>query len=376
VEIKNDFQARYIAATLNRRYATGKLEKLIPVFLRSGLEVYTNKGVASIIEKIQARNFGVIPSNIDVFTWYNFIYHECILPYQKTMFHTADIRGITFEGFYGGVNFAKKTEMARYITKNDHIKAKHAAEFVVECVSKGNNLIQRLSEIYEEIIVDEVQDLAGEDLDFIEQLMDSSIRVTLIGDSRQATFTTHASTRYKKFKGINIVKYFEELKKGSIIDIIEWNECRRSNKAICSFADRIFPTLPAATSAMDIQTGHDGVFIIQESDLEFYISFLASQKTGLQFLKYDAKTKTAYRTLNFGECKGLTFDRTIIFTNNPLTNFIENFTCDAPAKYYVGLTRARYSVAIIVKALPHSTVYKDTELEFDDKRITIKEYTC
>lgn len=40
MQITNDFQARYAAALLSKRHAVGKLEKLIPVFLRSGLEVY------------------------------------------------------------------------------------------------------------------------------------------------------------------------------------------------------------------------------------------------------------------------------------------------------------------------------------------------
>lgn len=43
MQITNDFQARYAAATLSRRHAMGKLEKLIPVFLRSGLEVYPHQ---------------------------------------------------------------------------------------------------------------------------------------------------------------------------------------------------------------------------------------------------------------------------------------------------------------------------------------------
>lgn len=43
MQITNDFQARYAAALLSKRHAVGKLEKLIPVFLRSGLEVYPHQ---------------------------------------------------------------------------------------------------------------------------------------------------------------------------------------------------------------------------------------------------------------------------------------------------------------------------------------------
>jgi hypothetical protein len=43
VQITNDIQARYAAAQLSKPYETGKLEKLLSVFLRSGLEVYLHQ---------------------------------------------------------------------------------------------------------------------------------------------------------------------------------------------------------------------------------------------------------------------------------------------------------------------------------------------
>lgn len=292
------------------------------------------------------------------------------------MFEEADIKGISFEREQGKFNPFGRDDIKRYITKNDNIKSKEISNFIVECIDKDNDnlLIRRLEEIYEEIIIDEAQDLAGNDLDFVSSLMDSSIKITLAGDIRQATFVTHNSSRLKKYKKINVIDFYKDLEKEDKLQIIELNDCWRSNASICEFADLLFPDLTKANSLMKEITGHDGVFIILKSDLEKYFNFLANIGGKTQALKYDAKTKTQYKTFNFGECKGLTFDRTVIFANNPLEAFLDSSQCNSPSKYYVGLTRAKYSVAIVVDAFPKSENYKYTQLQACGVDFTIKEY--
>ena len=55
--------------------------------------------------------------------------------------------------------------------------------------------------------------------------------------------------------------------------------------------------------------------------------------------------------MNFGESKGATFDRVLIYPTVDMINWIVNnkskLTDGARAKFYVGLTRAKYSVAVI-----------------------------
>lgn len=356
------------------------VENILATTIKKRIAVisYANRAVASVTEKIREKNFGVIPSKVDIFTWYSFLYHECVLPYQRIMFVTADIRGMSFEQEQKNTpqyNPFKKTDVRRYITFGDHLKAKETMDFVVECIKKGKNLIGRLSDIYEEIIIDEAQDLAHDDLDFIEYLVDSPIKISLVGDSRQATFTTHNGARYKKYKGANIIDYFKELEKKKKITLVEWNDCKRSNNIICEFADRLFPALSKANSLMTKTTGHDGVFLILEIDIPKYTSFLRNYEGEYEFLGYDKNASKIYRTLNFGECKGLTFDRTILFANKPLLQFVSSFACEKnQAKYYVGITRARYSVAIVVNSFPNSQNYKDMTIGIGKEQFIVKEY--
>lgn len=136
----------------------------------------------------------------------------------------------------------------------------------------------------------------------------------------------------------------------------------------------MFPKLPTAVSKMTLKTGHDGVFLIKSENLESYVQYLKGLEGVTQFLRYDSKTQTLYDTLNFGECKGgLTFDRVIIFPNKTLINYLSKFTLGSPAKYYVGLTRARYSVAIIVNKFPRHDSYID-KIIGKESRILVKKF--
>ncbi|WP_163069612.1 UvrD-helicase domain-containing protein, partial [Acinetobacter baumannii] len=67
-----------------------------------------------------------------------------------------------------------------------------ASDFAVRCdeLTHGQ-VISRLADMYDEVYVDEVQDLAGYDLDLIERLLRSPIGITLVGDTRQATYATN-----------------------------------------------------------------------------------------------------------------------------------------------------------------------------------------
>ncbi|MEM1389628.1 MAG: hypothetical protein AAGG45_01000 [Pseudomonadota bacterium] len=100
------------------------------------------------------------------------------------------------------------------------------------------------------------------------------------------------------------------------------------------------------------ETGHDGVFLVRERDVETYKNTYSPQA-----LRYSRKTKVDERLIyNFGEAKGMTFSRVIIYPPGTLKKFIKTGKfSDAGkdlAKLYVGITRARQSVAIV---MPNST---------------------
>ena len=70
-------------------------------------------------------------------------------------------------------------------------------------------------------------------------------------------------------------------------------------------------------------------------------------------LRYSKATKIneIYESKNFGESKGSTYDRVLIYPTKPILDWVLNNkqfnSFESKCKFYVAVTRAKYSVAII-----------------------------
>lgn len=299
---------------------------------------------------------GFVPGNIKIKSWFSFLLHDFARPYRNYLYPEKRIENISFvQGV--SVPYVPETNVkAHYFQDGNMIYTDKVAKFSIRCneQTKQNLVISRLEKIYDCVYVDEVQDLAGYDLEILELLMASVIKITVVGDTRQATYFTNCSPKYKKYKGKNIVNIFQEWAERNICQLEYRNDCYRGNAAICEFADRLYPHLPKTNSMNTTVTGHDGIFLIGRRLLREYVERF--NPTILRERK-DSNTLGLEAT-NFGLSKGQTFDRVLIFPNGPMVKFIEN-DCDGQltdktrANFYVAITRARYSVAIYVeKDLP------------------------
>lgn len=63
----------------------------------------------------------------------------------------------------------------------------------------GTAVIDRISRVFPHIFVDEIQDLAGYDLDLLEALARSAVGRLMVGDPRQVTYLTHNERRYGRY---------------------------------------------------------------------------------------------------------------------------------------------------------------------------------
>ena len=147
--------------------------------------------------------------------------------------------------------------------------------------------------------------MAGWDIEVIELLLKSKINVTLVGDHRQATFRTNNAAKNSGYGGINIINKFREWDKAKLCGLTYEVETHRCNQHIADIADGFFPAEPKTKSLNRTVTGHDGVFVIPCADVAVYI-----EKYQPQVLRLDVKTPChGYPAMNFGESKGLTFER-------------------------------------------------------------------
>ena len=313
---------------------------------RVALITYTLHNVDEIKKRVYEK-VGAIPPHVEVWSWYSFLLHEMVRPYQRALYKPR-VNQLHFIAGRSALG-AKRADIRRFFFSDlNAIYSDKVACFACDCIDKSDGApLRRLAERFDRIYVDEVQDLAGYDLELIEQLLRSDVAVTLVGDHRQATYRTNNSAKNSAYTGSHIVEKFREWEKAGLGTLTFEQETHRSNQTIATFADGLFPDDPATISKNDVVTGHDGVFLVPAAHIDAYIV-----KFGPQVLRLDVRTNCgAYPALNFGQAKGRTYDRVLIFPHGKAKDWIKTgdgkHIKPSAAKFYVGVTRARYSVAIV-----------------------------
>jgi DNA helicase II / ATP-dependent DNA helicase PcrA len=215
------------------------------------------------------------------------------------------INGLNFIGSRS--RFAKKSENKYFLDGNNDLYRDGVSDFVVALNGVTNGaVVCRLEKIYTHIFIDEVQDLVGYDLDVLDMLMASRIRLTLVGDPRQHTLSTNTGPRNKKYRGAGIKDWFEE--RAEICELQTRHVSYRCNQIICDFADAIYPYMPKTRSSDVGETGHDGIFFIPPKRVHEYLC----EYSGVIVLRHDKRANTlGISAMNIGVSKGSTFDRVL-----------------------------------------------------------------
>jgi len=365
---------------------SGKTSLLVDESLKSEnrkilITTYTQANEAEIRRRIIEKN-KCIPENISVQTWFSFLLKHGVRPFQGALLKKK-IKGFILVNFKSGLKgyrvpcpeckknriikicskckepfyFSEKKEFDFfYFNKGLKIYSDKLSQFVYRCNEQtGGLVIDRISKIYNQILIDEVQDLAGYDLELLKLLFKSNSEILLVGDPRQGTYSTNSASKNKQFRKSEIVYFFQDRKMQLEKDEKSLLVNYRSNKKICDFSNRLFPDFPQTTSGNEQTTGHDGIFLIKKQDICNYLK----EYQPMQLRDSKArKVNDNYKVMNFGESKGLSFDRIIIYPTQPFIKWLENNNSELPAtsraKLYVAITRAKYSIGIMVDKDNHS----------------------
>lgn len=337
---------------------SGKTTRLVNEALvnrgrRIAFVTYTNNNIREIIKRFGEKNSGV-PRHVEVVTWFGFLLRECARPYQRSKYAESRIESLLFVNEQSA-QYVKETDTRRhYFANGELIYSDKIAKFVVECEEKSSQMVTaRLRQIYTDVFIDEFQDLAGWDLEVIKMLLQSGIRVTLVGDPRQDTYSTNPSPKNKSKNEANIggdsdfVKQMKKWQRAGLCTLETMSGTYRCSIAICEFANSLWPGMDAMKSLRNDVTDHDGVFLVAESAVGEYI-----QRYSPQVLRYDKRAKTyGCEALNFGLAKGLEFERVLIVPTGPIKKYLQSGTLchveKSKAKLHVAITRARHSVAFV-----------------------------
>jgi DNA helicase II / ATP-dependent DNA helicase PcrA len=313
---------------------------------RAALVTYTRNNVREIESRFYEKN-KALPGQVEIWPWYTMLLRELARPYRNRLYDRRLDKIVYPEGKSSTYASAANVEKY-YFAKPGEIWSDKLGRFVLECNKASDGaVIRRFEKRFDHIYIDEVQDLAGHDLELVELLLKSKITVTLVGDHRQATYRTNNASKNAPYKGIKIIDKFKEWESSGLAKLDYLSETYRCHQSIATFADAFFPMEPQTKSLQDQRTGHDGVFVIPPTDVSHYVMTYSPQ-----VLRLDRRTKCeGYNALNFGEAKGMTFDRVLIFPHKGGRDWLKsgNFQLveKSASKLYVGVTRARHSVAFV-----------------------------
>lgn len=333
------------------------------------LLTYTENNQKELLNKICLEN-GYKNANITIKGWFTFLLEDMIRPYQRCIFPER-IEGVNFNsknphktnngknipgtaerinGEYNPVHYLKRGSNKVHTINI----AKLASRVIKETKRKP---ILRLLKIFDAIYIDEVQDLVGYDFEIIKAITKSTCGdLVCVGDFRQTVYATSIASKSpknnaEKFKAFKDVGFQDEHLS------ISW----RCVQPICDFPDLVhaeeehyLPTSSKVNEIPDKFSDHVGVFAVHSNDLSAYIS-----KFNPVILRLNRSTQIELckdrSSFNFGEAKGLGFDRVLVISTEKQRNFISGdftvFNNDKTEKarntFYVAITRARYSIAFV-----------------------------
>jgi len=331
------------------------------------ITTYTESNEAEIRQKIFDLNNGAIPPNIVVMTWFRFLIMHGVKPFQGGLFDFP-VRGMLLVPGRSGLRARNRagqpiywgeTDFKRYYFDGDQqVFSDKLSKLVIRCNEKSaGKVFDRMSRVFEHIFVDEVQDLAGYDLDILAALFRSRSHVLLVGDPRQVTYLTHHDPRHGKYAEGGIVQFLrEKLPKKILFEVDEDSlaKSHRNSPAICRISSELYGKMKPSVACecegcRDEGVEGAGLVIVRPKD---YVSYVEKyQPMQLRDKATTSGIDSRFPVMNFGEAKGRGFDRVIILPTRAMLKWLldagESLAPKTRARFYVALTRARHSAAIV-----------------------------
>lgn len=289
------------------------------------LITYTNSGVESLRDEIVSK-YGYIPNNIRVLNFFSFLYTFCYKPYLSDKYNA---KGITWQ-----------LPMSMYdngfVNKFKYLYGNRLSKLVnTECIE---DVKKRIEKYFDFVFVDEIQDFASSDFNFIINVAEGHYNVNFVGDFHQHTFDTSRDKNINKnlYKNeVNFLKYFEQ--KGFNKNTKSLIKSRRCSKNVCDFIRNKLGVNIESLNEFDTEIK------LLENENEIKEVVLNNQIVKLFLTRhYNYRCNSN----NWGNCKGLTFENVCVVINNEILSqfyndkfiFKSNITKN---KFYVACSRTK-----------------------------------
>lgn len=302
---------------------------------RNLILTYTLANNETIKNKI-IQKFGEIPVNVKITPFTSFLYSSCFRP----LFHDySKEKGLTFHE--PERSSSKKTDIGYYVNSKRHVyHCRMGLSF--SALNQTSDLFDRLERFYDHIYIDEVQDLASRDFDFILLLGKANLDIDLVGDFFQHTYNSSRDGNYIGDLFSDVSKYVRLLQNaGYELHSEQLSKSYRCSPTICDFVRNEI--------GIDIKSHRS-----DSTELK-YITDPKEAKSlredpSIVKLFYDNHHLHGCYSRNWGECKGEDHYESVCVVLNKnsnklfLSRKLKDLAQTTKNKLYVAITRAKKNV--------------------------------
>ncbi len=308
---------------------------------RSLVVTYTENNYNHIKCKI-IEKFGFIPRNITVQTYFTFLYSFCYLPFLHFAWNS---KGINWDYPPSYTLKLRRADKRFYIDSYSRLYSNRIAKLVVE--NAAQDVRARLEKYYDNFLVDEVQDFAGNDFNLLKMLCGSEIGILFVGDFYQHTFDTSRDGQ----TNANIFDDFTKYKKhfsdvGLKVDTDTLSHSFRCPPSVCEFI-----------------SGKLGIYIKSSKKDEYGVHYIDDAHAITELFNDDRIVKLFFKehhkypcySNNWGKSKGLDKygDICVALYSKAFQGYMSNDFSGLPAssrnKLYVACTRANKDLLLIAE---------------------------
>lgn len=289
-----------------------------------------------------SQKFSGIPEKTMVMTWFSFVFNFLVKPFRID--NAPSIRHLLFP---------KREELppyytggcTRFVTSDGGLYHCRAFDFARRYIGE-QKLVGRIRQFFDAIFIDEVQDFAGYDFDFIELIAKTDAEVTLAGDYFQHTFDTSRDGNKNQGLHKDLKNFLKRLASWYKIDDATLSESWRCTSKVCDFiSSKMGIAMKSARQDIEVEP------LLLSTPNEIAAMMADHSITKLFYDKSDTY-KCAGECWNWGKCKGMSFDRVCVVLNpKTYSLFKKNLLSTLPAqtkhKLYVACSRTRGDLVFV-----------------------------
>jgi DNA helicase-2/ATP-dependent DNA helicase PcrA len=218
------------------------------------------------------------------------------------------------------------------ITKSRYLYHNRLSKLITGSIIE--NVRKRTEKYFDFLLIDEIQDFAGNDFNFLLHLFSGNFNLLLVGDFYQHTFDTSRDKQTNKSLHYDIGTYTDRFVKSGInIDKTTLLNSRRCSKSTCEFINTKI-----------------GIDIKSEFDYETECKLVTDESEIKRVFEDDSIVKLFYKkhydfkcnSDNWGNCKGLTYENICVIINDEIFN---QMTTNEPIKFKAQTTKNKFYVA-------------------------------